>query len=222
MAVLRNLEKKANVVIKATALFSSVVSTQLIAAKSNHSMHFDSRMKIQLVADSPSPPQSFEREQTRKLDFEPSQMVDPGNVVGNRVLDEDRARALKAQIAQKQDEIDRLEDLIQSGKKMMNENSSKRSAQIKIGGSLILLENNVRRLKSEIEILLNAETQETDTEKTTELKTESTDLTPLMSEIETSNETLSSSDSDSEKKLEFIDSDREKGAFDPINTDDSK
>jgi len=208
--------------ILAAAFFYCTSSSHALArASSKSDVHWLNAQGI-LIAQSPSLPKSFEREQTRKLDFEPSQMIDPNNVVGNRVLDEERAKAVKAQIAKKQEEIDRLEELIKSGQQMMSESSNKRSARIKIGGSIVLLENSIRRLKSEIEQLIAGGEEDSSKEATPIPATEAADSTLSSDGADQDFKTSDSNQEDqTKKKNEGSDVDLETVTIEPREPDTS-
>jgi hypothetical protein len=112
-----------------------------------------STIKKETGPDTTAVPKSFERDQTQKLQFEPTQLGSPEDASGSQYVDDAKSKVLREAIGKKQKEIDRLMGLLEAGRQMLAEAGDNRSAQLKISGSLSLLETQIQRLKVEIDVL---------------------------------------------------------------------
>jgi len=112
-----------------------------------------STIKKETGPEATAVPKSFERDQTQKLQFEPSLLGSPEDVSSAPYVDDAKAKVLREAIGKKQREIDRLMGLLEAGRQMLAEAGDNRSAQLKISGSLSLLETQIQRLKVEIDVL---------------------------------------------------------------------
>ncbi|NBW81836.1 hypothetical protein EBR21_08785 [bacterium] len=110
-------------------------------------------IKTEATQEPAAAPKSFDRDSTQKLNFEPMQIGSPEDATASQYVDDAKSKAIRDAVAKKQRELDRLMSLLESGRQMLAEAGDNRSAQLKISGSLSLLEVEIQRVKFEIEVL---------------------------------------------------------------------